>query len=52
MKDTASRQRGYSNLRVNYNIRRHLKNALISICLFSLPVALLLNFLAGVCYGY
>jgi hypothetical protein len=47
MKDTASRQRGYSHLQLNYNIRRQLKIALVSMCLFSLPVALLLNFLAG-----
>ena len=51
MKQTAPRQRGYSqHLQLNYNIRRQLKIALISTCLFSWPVILVLNFLAGA-YG-
>ena len=50
MKHTASRQRGYSQLQLNYNIRRQLKIALISIFLYSFPVILMLNLLAGA-YG-
>jgi hypothetical protein len=52
MKNTTAGNRGYSILQFNYNIRRHLKIALIFICLFTWPVILLLNILAGACYGY
>ena len=47
MKNTTAGNRGYSILQLNYNIRRQLKIALISIFLFSFPVVLLLNFLAS-----
>jgi hypothetical protein len=50
MKNTTAENRGYSQLQLNYNIRRQLKIALISTCLFSWPVILVLNFLAGA-YG-
>ena len=53
MKSSASEKRALLNLQFHYTeMRHHLKNALISICLFSLPIDLLLNLLAGACYGY
>ena len=50
MKNTTAGNRGFTDLQFYYTAIRHqLKIALISICLFTLPVVFLLNLLAGAC---